>query len=308
VVIKVRDEFHLKEVRTVDEKWSDLIKDNGKNLLGYLQDHEHVEIYVSPYREYEKVVLTLRDSTTLAIPPFNLHETGRHLLKLTFDSAMNIVEKAAEIHLIPPATKISIIHSSMDSLKGHYLDKSANVFLLGDAEGDLGFAIEIALPITKGPDFDFSLLKRVVEQIHVFADQCALGDQFFSSVFSIRFGKRSKALISMMSDYNHVATIEFDMATGLSSRDGVSLLRRLQSRLLLKFPGLVRVHWGLDMDGFGLNYVKHSYPGIEKWLEVYKQLNGAHTFNNSWTTRLGINYNFDEKVLLDHSWENQKKE
>jgi len=233
------------------------------------------------------VLITTRNIVNQPAHPIT-SEFGRSILRLMSQYLLpgrleTVTSLAFNLH---PKDVPKIITESMKTLVGEYTNKSYEVLLLGDYSGYLGYAIELGFPISDHLGYSPKILFEAVEEIFRLTKQNQeYGEEYMTSPLSIRFVHPSTAHLSMMSS-NLTAMIELDMVS--NTWGGISLIRRIQQRLFSKFGEKMRVHWGLDFDGFNGDYVRKSYPSFPLWEEVYRQMNKEHTFDNSWTLRMGL--------------------
>jgi len=253
-----------------------------------------VEIYISPYTMGDSTgdtnehpaLLTRRNETNE--PHVDL-EKGRHImpaLTKLLGPAENLL--GSFMSLKPHDVPVSL-YKAMHLIEGTYIDKSYKVFNLGDSSGYLGYAIEIGFPISVNDDgsYNFSLLFAGIAEIIKLANaEILLTNQYFSSPFSLRFVQESEAHMSMMQGAPLTAMIEMDMMC--SSYGGISILHRIGHKMLLKFGSKLRIHWGLNLDGFPASYMRDSYPNFHLWYDVYRQFNREGTFNSGWTCRMEL--------------------
>jgi len=281
VIIQVRPKFSLKEEREIIH----LSKITHDFLNKCINDNEHVEIYISPYTTRDSnehpALLTRRNETN---EPHVNTEKGRHFMT-ALSKLLGPAENrlGALISLKPHDVPVSL-YKALSIMEGTFIDKSYKIFNLGDSSGYLGYAIEFGFPITVNDDgsYNFSLLFAGIAEIIQLANaEISLSNQYFSSPFSLRFVKESEAHMSMMQGAPLTAMIEMDMASG--SYGGISILHRIGDKMLHKFGPRLRMHWGLNLDGFPATYIRKSYPNFNLWYDVYQQFNREGTFNNKWT-------------------------
>jgi L-gulono-1,4-lactone dehydrogenase len=294
LTLEVEPAFWLDEVRTL-ASWGELKQPGGfvdratRRELTAATDADYHEVYFSPYPPRGKTrpedhlcVLTRRFKLPRFPGPLsnNQRKRGRYgeaplqaMTQLTRqgDALVDVLNAAPEF--VPLFHDLSL-GGILDST---FVAPSYRVFNLGVVNGMRADGIEMA--------FDLRDAVRAVESVFTLARTQAEKGRMHSTPPSLRFVKRSDALLAMQSGRD-TAHIEMGM---LVCADGGPELLRDYERELMRLHG-ARPHWGLDqsiLQGWG--EVEALYgDAARRWRAVYARMNSAGTFNGRFTDRLGI--------------------
>jgi len=185
-----------------------------------------------------------------------------------------------EPSLIPDVITLSLL----TQIDQNFIGASYDVYNLGLA-GNFGFAAEIGFPLGQPGAYSNASFQAAIDKIHLIAQTARVeGSQYQTSPFSLRFVKASAAQLSMMQGQD-TAMIEMDMVTG--TYGGAEIMYRYETNM---YPLGGRPHWGLEFDFLTGNndLLRRMYPNLSRWLAVYQQFNALHTFDNSFTQRMGF--------------------
>lgn len=245
-------------------------------------DPEHYEVYFNPYPSHRRdppsrhrCLLTRR--YRVAAPAAPNPRPGRsifHALKRVTREGNRLAQFLNERQeLIPAFNDLSLIVLQEKS----YVARSYEVFNLGSLNEMRVYGIEMA--------FDLKQTVEATEHCFEVARKLAEEGIYHSAPPSLRFVKRSDALLSMMHGRD-TATLEMGML--VCAKGAETLLKTHEREFIDNFGA--RPHWGLDLDILShFDEVRALYPeSADRWLAVYRKLNHHGTFNGAITDRLGI--------------------
>ncbi|MCB9234440.1 MAG: hypothetical protein H6581_22490 [Bacteroidia bacterium] len=311
--IEVMQKYYLRETREMTNLESVLhrlkpVDPTPENPMGYpklLTEYRHVELIVHPYpldengkvvemtepdpTKYYKYFKVILEKWNIAKPDAvnNPKDGHRNYLsgflgkfRLSFDVTTTIFYNCPS--LIP-----MLITKAMTSLEDcDHVAVAPEIFVNGMSQYS-GFGNEIAYPLEDGKGlYSNQWFEASINRIHKLAQSNRLNGQTYqSSPFSVRFVKKSNALLSMQHGID-TAMIELDLAYG--DYGGMELLYRLQSQ---EYSHGGIPHWGLEFDQMtGSNdLISRLYPKtLSRWKAVYDIFNADGRFNNSFTDRVGF--------------------
>ncbi|KAF3941036.1 hypothetical protein ABW19_dt0202452 [Dactylella cylindrospora] len=280
-VIEVDPKYYLTETRklnTWEEVKKKLASPSG-TLPDILRQYRHYELLVNPY-EVKKVhtcIEIFRDKT--AEKPH-----GWRGWKNWFSGLLARCKLAAHLlvgllNLIPGLSP-GLINSALDTLVDQdYVDRSYRVLDIGPVDDVAAAAIELHFDAEQD-------IPGQVDMVFKYFEEAAKNYKWYlAGPIAVRFTAPSNSLIASESGRYTVA-IELDMLMGVTT--GQELLKEVTANVKKANPD-VRVHWGLDFDTVeGAEVTKDRYPGLDRWMAVYQQLNTTGLFNNHFTDRIGI--------------------
>ena len=286
VILRVRDKFWLKEVRTLstwDEVKEDLKQGNA------LKSSEHYEVLVNPHKVdgNHRCLITRRDPTD---PPKDLpaDKTNRNFLS-EFLSSLPFLQKLANlIFNAKPDITDDVINRGMEALvDDSYIKISYKVFNVGVANDIPAISSEIGFPLK-----DNKYIEAVDRFLELAEEHKSLGNLYHTAPVSLRFVKASKAFLSMMHGYD---TCMMEIILAKDTQGGFEMLRRYENELY-KFSG--RPHWGQVNSMTGSHDLINSmYPKYDKWIEIYEKLNKNGTFDSPFTKRVGFSKETFAEIL-----------
>lgn len=296
VVLKVVPAFYLRE-RRIKTTWERL-KAPGGFLSAVMQDDpaaipadkygrpEHYEIYVSPYALAGRhpCLLTLRYRLPVPQDPQGGERrrgrTGGDHILVTTAKITKQGQALAEFMNDNPLAVPLVLDRSIAALEDEeegYLAKSFNVFHLGPLNAMRVDGIEMA--------FGLGETIRVTERMFVEAKSLRKKNWHHSTPPSLRFVKKAPAELAMA---NGRTTTTLEMGMLVCATGSAELLEHYEKLYIREHRA--RPHWGLDHNVLTRfeDVVALYGDSARRWLDVYRRLNTAGTFDGAFTDRLGI--------------------
>lgn len=244
-----------------------------------IRQHRHFELLINPYNTQNDhtVIITTRD-----VDPDGKKPMGRARYRNFLPSLLAGLPQAGDIatmlfNLSPGAIPERIDQALNQLEDDEFTNDSYKVLNQGARQLKfVGCAIETC----------FSMDKFIegIEKVFELAEEFRWnGEHYLTSPIGIRFVKASPAYLSMMHDQDS-CTIEVPVISGTIG------WRNTLEKMELALADLGgRTHWGLGFHPVtDLDTLRERYPQIDKWLDVYQELNPKGTFNNDFTDRMGF--------------------
>lgn len=284
--IEVTATFHVSENRTA-ARWEDIkgqfAPETFNPLPAPLADWDHLELVVSPYLDIDD-----NKHPCVWIERARVGDTPKRGARQDFwgrileDVGILFTGVLDDILNIFPRLAPSSINTAMQSLTTDdepYIDSSYVVFKVPDSELELrAHAIEL--------HFEARNLVATVDQLMTTFQTIADEKQLYvAGPIGIRFTAASDALLAPQTGR---LTATAEMSNIVSIQRGVELLQEVENAMS-SADRSIRVHWGLDLDTVTAQDVRDWYgDNLDKWLNVYRELNVKGMFNNKFTDRIGI--------------------
>lgn len=301
VVLRTVPRYWLREVRTLTT-WGALTATggflerllHGQSLISETgRDPAHYEIYVNPYPPKKggaaathHCILTERyhlDEQPKTLSP-DERKRGRWGTDLTATAALvtGRGELLADFFNAHPEAVPGALDQVLESLRDDsYIDVSYGVFNLGPPNTIRAYGVELA--------FDIKDTVAAVERHFKIAADLRDNDIVHSSPPSLRFVKRSDAMLAMMYGRD---TMMFEIGALVRADGADQLLKTYERKFITELSA--RPHWGLDLNIIeNFRQVTNMYPAAERWRAVYEQCNRFGTFNAELTDRLDISVDAD---------------
>ncbi len=298
VVLRAEHQYWLAEHR-VPTTWGALTRSDGflDRLIrdrklddGDAPDPEYYEIYVNPYPsrpndpiEQRRCLLTKRYKRR--VPPVRLtrEETTRGKVQ---DWQLKLVNSLtghggsiASFLNDNPDKAGWVIDQSLDAIedKGGFVDRSYQVFHLGEANHVRAYGIEMA--------FDVKQSVEAIERLFMHAEELRARGFVHSSPPSLRFVKSSDAWLAMQ---HGRPTMMLEMGVLVCANGSDELLESYEHMYMRLMQA--RPHWGLDLNVItSFEQVRQLYgSAADQWLAAYRKLNPHGTFSGRFTDRLGL--------------------
>ena len=282
MILKVRDAFYLCEERegeTGEWHW-DALKQGGK-IKELLEQNRHLEIWVNPYAIDGKhgCLVTRRNIFTGTLNSLTPGQRMRRWLVeevlLKFTSLPTLIFKwfyKNTPQLIAGSMKLVLDDDG-------FVAKSYKVMNLGNANHVKGYSGEYAISLQ-----DDLFIKAVDKILELAEKNRELGQLYHTAPISLRFVKRCDAFLSMMNGEDK-CLIEVPLLVGTKGRS--QILDKIEHEFFKL--GDTRPHWG-QYHNLGKDTITALYPDLDKWLNVYNQLNGTRIFSNTFTDRCGFDH------------------
>ena len=286
VILNVMPAYWLKEVRTLSD-WETVKADltDGKVLT----NNRHYEVLVNPYLVKGKHQCLVTKRNIVKKPDTPIGSKGsRNFLTTLLGLIPGMSDVFDFVFDTFPELSPAILNEAMKGLVDDaYIDKSYKVLNLGSANNISAYSAEIAFPVK-----DNIFIKAVEKMFEVAAKMKTLGNLYHTCPISLRFVKASDAFLSMQNG-GDTCMIEIPVVNGTFG--GFDLLQHYESAMY-EFHG--RPHWGqVNYLTGSYDLIKRMYPGYDKWIAVYKELNKKGTFDNQFTDRCGFSYiNFNNQI------------
>jgi hypothetical protein len=279
IIIKVRDKFWLKEVRTIS-KWKEV-----KELLkkgDVLKNNRHWEVIINPYipdgKDDHLCLITTRNDVPK--PHDKTYDQLHRNFLSEFLASLPFLRKILRkiFKWIPDVTP-KFIDEVLEGLRDkEYTNISYKVFNIGTANEIPAYSQEIALPMAG--DRYIEAVDRFLEMTR--RDQ-EVGDLYLTSPVALRFVKASPAFLSPQYGGD---TCMMEIIVMKKTLGAFQMYERFENELY-KYGG--RPHWGQVNTLTGSHgLVESMYPEYKKWIKVYKQLNSKGTFDNVFSKRVGF--------------------
>ena len=282
LMLEVRDDFWLKEVRRLSE-WSRVKPDLAN--LDFLRAQQHYEVYFSPYRQRggddHPCIVTTRDEVIPKPTSKPKGERGRRNMLVEALSPLPITPWI--INLIVdwfPRLSPRLLESAIKGLADdEYENVSYRIFNIGAANYLPAYSAEIGVPVDER-----NLHVQAVEKVMEVAERYArYGDIYETSPISLRFVKESPAYMAMM---NGRDTMMIELIQLTRTYGGLELLAAYEEALY-ELEG--RPHWGqINTLSGGHDLLARMYPRFPDWLAVHDVLNRSGVFASPFSNRVGI--------------------
>ncbi len=270
--LEVRDEYWLKEVRTLDT-WEGVLP--RIEAGGVLRDNRHFEVYFTPYARRDgrhTCVVTTRNETARgadtrrtrnwlneAVARFPLTP---HLLNLAIDA-------------VPRVTPF-LLERALGVLRdADYTNISYKVLNIGAANYLPAYSSEIGVPVSEAGE----AVRRVIA---VAERHRRVGRVYQTSPIALRFVKASAAFLSMMEGRD---TMMIELIQQTRTEGGFELLAAYEDAL---YDVGGRPHWGQVNTVAGRERLASLYPRLDEWLAVHAELNATGVFRSPCTKRVGL--------------------
>jgi hypothetical protein len=280
--MEVTDAFSVKELRTSttwDKVKGSLQPSMWNPVAPIVSAVDHFELVLNPYNIFFRNACVKVERTRLG----NVATQGERqdwlaavLEQASIDNAPELIALLNKIPFLSPI----VIDQAIMTLVEHkpYIDKSFNVFSLGEANDIKALALELHCDAKQ-------CVPTIDKLLAVFKDEAKEHDWFMAGPLGIRFVAASDAFLAPEAG-RMTCTIELDMLVGVST--GEELARHIKEKICGSDSSSARVHWGLDLDCVTKDDIREWYPNFERWHKVYRELNSAGMFNNKFTDRVGI--------------------
>ena len=279
VIVEVTDAFYLKEVRRMS-KWSDI----RKILLqgGGIDKSEHFELLLNPHQDVagdHDCLITTRD-TVQKEDGLRPKDKNRNVLTEML-SGINLVAKIALglFNKKPEMTEKRLDKAIRALVDDSYVNKSYKVFNIGNANNLPSHSSEIGIDLANN-----QYIKAVDRLLEVIHENSKEGRLYHTGPISLRFVKRTEALLSMMYRRD-TCMIEIIM---LQNTKGALEMYEILEKEMHAFDA--RIHWG-QIQSITSREVSKMYPALGKWKQINSQLNASGVFNNSFSDRTGLSHN-----------------
>jgi hypothetical protein len=280
--MEVCDAFSVKELRTSttwDKVKGSLEPAMWNPVAPMVSAVDHFELVLNPYDVFFRHACVKVERTRLG----NVAAQGERqdwlaalLEQASIDNAPALVDILNKIPFISPIVVDQAIMTLVEQKP--YIDKSYNVFSLGEANDIKALALELHCDAKQ-------CVPTIDKLLAVFKDEAKEHDWFMAGPLGIRFVAASDAFLAPESG-RLTCTIELDMLVGVST--GEELARHIKEQICTSDSSSTRVHWGLDLDFVTKEEIRDWYPNFERWHKVYQELNAGGMFNNKFTDRVGI--------------------
>jgi L-gulono-1,4-lactone dehydrogenase len=281
-VMEVTGEFSIEELRT-STTWEtikdSLLPDKWNPVAPIVADVDHFELVLNPYnRWFRNACIKVERKRLGDVPQKGQRKDwlGALLEKVAINSAPDLIRLLNKIPFISPLVIDLAIMTLVE--EEPYIDKSYNVFSLGEANEIKAKALELHCDAKECVPTIDKLLK-------VFQEGAAKRSWYMAGPLGIRFVAPSEAFIAPEAG-RMTCTIELDMLVGVTA--GEELAKHVKEQMCEPNSSSVRVHWGLDLDLATKEDIRGWYPDFERWHSVYLKLNKTGMFNNKFTDRVGI--------------------
>jgi hypothetical protein len=278
----VVDAFSVKELRTSTtwEKIKDSLAPSMWNPIApVISAVDHFELVLNPYASWFRTACIKVERTRLGNVPAQGERQdwlSALLEQAALDHAPDLIALLNKLPFISPLAIDSAIMSLVETKP--YIDKSYNVFSLGQANDLKAVALELHCDAKQCVPTIDKLLK-------VFQEESKAHNWYMAGPLGIRFVAASDAFLAPEAG-RLTCTIELDMLVGVTT--GQELAGHIKEKICGSDSTSVRVHWGLDLDYVTSQDIRAWYPNFERWSNVYRQLNSTGMFNNKFTDRMGI--------------------
>lgn len=284
LILRVRDKFWLKEVRTLKD-WEEVKKDLERGNV--FRDNDHYEVIINPYQVKGKhlCLVTTRNETADPQGFRTFDEKNRNVLVEFLSAAPFVGDALKAITNLLPKLIPGIINSAIKALKDdEYINKSYKVFNIGKANEIEAYSAEIAFPMKNN-----IYISAVDKYLEIARQYQKVGKLYLLSPTALRFVKASDAFLSPQYGCD---TCMMEIITVAGTQGAFALYERFENELY-KLSG--RPHWGQINSLTGShNLVESMYPEYRKWIEVFRRLNSNGTFNNPFSKRVGFD---DQKTF-----------
>jgi L-gulonolactone oxidase len=180
------------------------------------------------------------------------------------------------LDLDPDGTPEALDNALRGIADREYTDRSYRVFNIGAANLLPAYSSEIAIELRD------DLPVRAVQRVFEVAERHArLGSVYATSPFSLRFVRRSPALLSMMHGRD---TMMMELILQTETEGGFELLAAYE-RALLELGG--RPHWG-QVNYLTERELRRLYPRVDTWLDARAELNPSGVFDGPFSARVGL--------------------
>jgi L-gulono-1,4-lactone dehydrogenase len=276
LVLEVRDEFWLNEVRTLDtwEAVRERLTVDDLRAMG-----EHCELFVNPYAGDDgthRSLVTVRKPCPQPddLPP---DKRERHpLTELASSIPLTGVLIRWYMRLFPKTLPKRFDDVLADMCDDGYASASYRVFNIGAANELPAYSMELGVSIEDGSHVD------AVDRILAIAERRRREDGVYhTSPFSLRFVAPSRAYASMM---HGRATMMIELIMVKGSKRGYELLAGYEAELV---DLGVRSHWG-QYNKLTAAQLPVLYPRWAQWVAVHQRFNGSGVFDSPFTRRVGI--------------------
>ena len=277
LVLEVRERFWLEEIRTVAgwEQIRDTVTPEG-----VLEDHEHYELFLNPYRNADGTHHVLVTTRELCPEPPDGEAPGRSMqhplteLESSFWGTGLILRFLARHWGGWMVRQFDGVLDGMSEPSG-YRSISYKVFNIGEANHLPAYSMELGVPLEGNRHL------QAVDRILAIAAEQARRRVYHTSPIALRFVAPSRAYASMMYQ-RPTMMIELIMVVG--SRGGEALLAGYERELA---DLGVRPHWG-QLNALTPERVRALYPRWDACLAANARFNASHVFDSPFTRRIGI--------------------
>jgi L-gulono-1,4-lactone dehydrogenase len=280
--MEVTDAFSVKELRTSTtwEKVKGSLEPSTWNPVPpIISAVDHFELVLNPYYRLFRNACVKVERTRLGNVPAQGERqdwVSALLEQASIDNATELVKLLNKIPFISPIVIDQAIMTLVESKP--YIDKSFNVFSLGEANDVKALALELHCDAKQ-------CVPTIDKLLAVFQGEAKEHDWYMAGPLGIRFVAASDAFLAPEAG-RMTCTIELDMLVGSST--GEELARHIKEKICGSDSSSARVHWGLDLDFVTKDDIREWYPNFERWNKVYQELNSVGMFNNKFTDRMGI--------------------
>jgi FAD/FMN-containing dehydrogenase len=275
LVIEVRDEFELTEVRVLST-WEAV---REELLAGVPRENDHYEFYLNPYAKEgprsNRCIVTTRNEHAKKKGARHrpwVPELLGHLPLLT-SAVVQLVS------LLAPERIPSLIDRSLKEIecKDGYTNASYLVYNIGSANNLRAYSAEMAVP-TAG-DRHIDAVDTVITTAERYRKE---GSIYHTSPIAMRFVAPSRALMSMMYARE---TMTIELIQLVDTDGGVEILAAHQEELASLE---VRPHWGQINTLAGAGELQARYPQFGAWQAIRHQLDPDGVFASPFSKRVGL--------------------
>jgi L-gulono-1,4-lactone dehydrogenase len=276
LVLEVRDEFWLNEVRTLDtwEAVRERLTIDDLRAMG-----EHHELFVNPYAGDDgthRLLVTVRKPCPQPddLPP---DKRERHpLTELASSIPLTGVLIRWYMKLFPKTLPKRFDDVLADMRDDGYASASYRVFNIGAANELPAYSMELGVAIEDASHVE------AVDRILAIAERRRREDGIYhTSPFSLRFVAPSRAYASMM---HGQATMMIELIMVKGSKRGYELLAGYEAELA---DLGVRSHWG-QYNRLTPEQLPALYPQWAQWMATHRRFNASGVFDSPFTRRVGI--------------------
>ncbi len=276
VTLEVRERFMLTESRVVTT-WEEVKAQLPDGAA--LRDTAHWELAVNPYARSDgrhTCVITARTPAAEGQEPD--HDEGSRPWVTELLASLPVTHGVLDLvlDLDPDGTPEALDNALRGIADREYTDRSYRVFNIGAANLLPAYSSEIAIELRD------DLPVRAVQRVFEVAERHArLGSVYATSPFSLRFVRRSPALLSMMHGRD---TMMMELILQTETEGGFELLAAYE-RALLELGG--RPHWG-QVNYLTERELRRLYPRVDTWLDARAELNPSGVFDGPFSARVGL--------------------
>jgi FAD/FMN-containing dehydrogenase len=281
-VLEVRPAYWLNERRWLAD-WSDVEEELRRRDV--LSKFRHYEVYINPHPTRpggdHRCLITTRE---ICDPlPGSAPEDRRHRQYLTQigGDIPGFAWVLRQLFTRFPRWTPQLIDLALKGLVDEgYASESFRVLNIGSANHFPAISSEIGVPVdAEGTHIE--AVRRVFETARQWRKE---GNVYHSSPISLRFVRRSDALLSMM--HGRDITMMMELILFYPTVGGLELLAAYEEALT-DLGG--RPHWGqVNSLAGNRDALRAMYPRLDDWLAVEEVLNASGVFDGPFSKRLGL--------------------